>query len=1162
VTPSNSCYSLELVREGEAGATLVTPPDGSLDDEARRIVQAVNARYDVELAIVPGDQAVQELPTPHAIALGCLADNPLVEWLYYRWCTLVDRWYPGLDGWAVQSIPSPFRQGDHVLLLGGSDRSGIRGATGRFIERLDTCEGGQIPWLLEVQLGEGHLPLPVDRVDGLGTAASQVVTPESALPDRPYTPGFRGGSARDHLLRLGMYGPHADNYHFSRSSQFGLRYLYTGRAEDAGLYRTTLLAEARSGVVQKLYHYKSLRMIQLWSLLGDSPVFDGDREEISAAIRDYLLEESGVANMEAIRAASTGSEIFNRHVACDALNLWAGADWLWRRTGQDRWLEDRRVADLYFESQAGTDVPLTGLTEGYASYLEVYLEWMLLSCPNRIANDPDVRLWARRVMGLCTNAGQLVPGPQTDAGRYPYHLLRKLSHLLNDGRYLYAADLRERQVQRGMDRVSQFSAGQAYAGDVEALEPAQETGLTVYPMNERLRQWVAPTIGKGKGFDRAVMRGGWEEQDDYLMVVGVRSAVKSQANVGALAAYERFGRQLITSDSVLLYPACADPWRQSAVTVNAGGLGAGMLEGATLLTADEVAGGHLLSYRVDAPGLWQWVRRIYWQPSAYVLVIDSVKVTAPDEAFTLGVNWQCAGKILAVDNGLATLGFGPDADVQFHVQVSGDVFLESEANTYPTPGAPPGTPPIEEVVLHATKDGCARDGEEVVATLLHAVPGTQGPCYRLIDCEEGWAVQGPEETLGFGRDALEGEMTIEVCLPAAETDESRPRPPAGQSPQAGRAGSKLGTRWAYRLPGQVSAWTADGDEVALGTEEGDVAVLDGEGREIWTATCDAAVTALALVEDGLITGTRSGEVCRFSKDGVAQWRHLCRFRDERPFWPWWFLATPSVAALATARDPATGKDLVVAGTGSTSLNFLEGRSGALMEDALSRYGWPDRIQAHVSAHTGRLQFLVGHSWLTSGSAVRTWYPPVQAQDGARFFKSVDPLGRTVGEWDGCGALDFRVGPLVHDGPERVVLLRHGAVNQITAYEEATGDPLWDAGLGGVPVALAVVPGESAVSARCCVADRFGWLVAFDGSGRRVAAARVAHSLQGMHAGLHGDLALWNLEDLLIVREACVTDQYKFEGCPLGWVSHAERSGLLCAHQGRLMMHDVQTTTDL
>jgi hypothetical protein len=503
-TVSDRYPILDLLRAGRENATLITPPNGSLDVEASRIAEAVRARYNIELAILAGDKALKDLPTPHAIALGCLADNPFIESLYFCWNTLIDRWYPGTGGWVIQFVSSPRQQGDHVLILGGSDRQGVQDATTRFIQQLQTNRTAGLSWQLDVQLGEDHLPLPEDRLDQLGTAASPLLTPESVPPDRPYASGFTHGSVRDHLLRLGMYGPHADNFHLSRSSQLGLRYLYTGDLKDAEHYRQILLKEVRSGTVQKLYHYKSIRMFQVWSLLSACLVFsDVDRQEISLAIRTYLLEESGIASLKLIREMSRETEIFSRHHACDALNLWIGADWLYRHTGESRWLNDRSVADAYFEAQSGTDVSLTGLTEGYASYLEVYLEWMLLSCPEQITDDPDIRLWGQRLKGLCTNTGQLVRGPQTDESRYPYNLMRKLAYLFKDGTYLFVANLRVHQVERGMDRVLQFSAGQAYAGDIEPAQPKSATGFFAYPANERLRRWKAPSIDPTKGFDRA-----------------------------------------------------------------------------------------------------------------------------------------------------------------------------------------------------------------------------------------------------------------------------------------------------------------------------------------------------------------------------------------------------------------------------------------------------------------------------------------------------------------------------------------------------------------------------------------------------------------------------------------------------------------------------------
>ena len=1133
-------------------ATITTPPDGSLDDEAQRLVQLVQALYGTELAIVAGDRALTERPTQHTIALGCLADNPFVEALYQRYTILVDRWYPGTGGSVVQTLTAPFRFGEHVLLLGGSDVEGVRRATRRFVEQLESSPDGVVAWQLHVELGDAHLPLPEDRLDHLGGAASPVLIPESVTPATPYSSGFTGGSARDHLLRLGMYGPHADNLHLSRSSQLGLRYLYTGRLEDAAEYRRALLEEVQSGVVAKLYHYKSVRMLQLWPQLSGCPVFDDDeRGEITRAIRTYLLEESGIANTDLIREASAESGIFSRHIACEALNLWAGADWLWRLTEDSRWLDDRRVADDFFESQAGTDVPLTGLTEGYASYLDIFLEWMLLSCPDRIAEDPHIRLWAERVTGLCTNTGQLVLGPQTDESRYPYHVLRRLAHLLDDGRYLFVANRRERQVRRGMDRVMQFSAGQAYAGDVSACEPGDAIGLTCYPMNERLRRWQAPSIGTGAGFDRAVARSGWSAEDDYLMVVGVRSGAKCLPNVGTIAAYERFGQRLITSDAVSLFPACASPWRHSGVTVNVGGLGAGMVEGARLLVDEEVCGGRLFSYRIS-DDLCRRDRLLFWMPAAYVLVVDRVAVET-DEIFTLGVNWRCAGQVIGVEDGLATLDTNSEKG-RFYVQVSPGLSLDVETEEYPALGAPPGAPANVGVMLHATIDRKGGAGEVEVATLLHAVSDAEGPRYRLRGGEEGWSVEGPDGTLGFGRGQVEGVMSIELRPQAGMTNQSRSAPSAPSS-SSSQADASLPTRWGIDLPGPVSTWAqaADGSALAVGTDRGDVLVFDSEGAQQWTTKGNAAVTALSFHGGDLFVGSHSGEVCRFGADGAALWRHQCQFREERSFWPWWFLETATVGAIAVGCDPAGDQEIVAAGTGSTNLNFLDARSGALLADVVSPYGLPDRIRAHVPTGGDELRFLSGHSWLSCGSTVRAWAAPPDAQERIVYHRSVDPMGRTMDQWDTCGVVDFHVGPLVNGGPDRVVVLRHGAVNQMTVYDEMTGDPLWDAGLGGAPVALAVVRGDSETSVRCYVAEQFGWLVEFDGTGKRVSATRIASNLSDMHVSADGRLFVWSAEALHIVNRGRMQDRYTLAENTLGWYAHPSGPGLLCLSRQRLML---------
>jgi hypothetical protein len=1117
---------LELMR-----TSLVLPVDGSGDMCAERIAQTLREQCDVDLPIAPGDRAIE---TRHAIALGCLADNPFIEQLYLRWQTLVDRWYPGTGGYAMQMVTRPSRIEGCALVLGSNDPQGMVAATEAFLRIVEEHPDGRIPWVLEVELGKGHRPLPEDRIDTLGTSTGPVSTPESALPEEQYQSGFRGGSARDYLLRLGMYGPHADNAHFSRSSQLGLRYLYTGDLEDARQYRRALLGEIESGVVRRLYHYKSIRMFQLWELLAPCPVFSAtERKTVTAAILEYLEEESGLVNAEKIRTAADGPGIFDRHTACEALNLWIGADFFWRETGDKVWLERRGIADLFFVGQAGTDVPITGLTEGYASYLEVYLEWMLWNCPERIRADAHVRLWARRVLGLCTNAGLLVAGPQTGGERYPYQLLRKLALLLDDGGYLFVAEGRERQVQLGNDRVMQFSAGQAYAGKVESRRPDEETGVILFPANERLRRWKATSISADRGFDRVVGRGGWEVGDDYWMAVGMRSGGKCQPNVGCLAAYERFGKGLITAEANFLYPGSASPWRHSGITVSVGGLGGGMAEGAEAMVRRSARGGELLAYQVRIEGMYRWVRSIFWMPAAYMLIVDRVEVVRDGE-FTVGINWRC-GMEMESEGNLARGAFVTEEGENgtFWVETAPDLEFLAEENSYPALGAPLGTPPARELLLHALTDGC---GEEIeVATLLHAELGAELPVYRLGKNGETWTVDGGGEILEF-RSVDAGDLEV-------KNRESIDKP-TNKPSASSEAADPLQTCWEHTLASAPTVWDCSGENLVVGTQRGEIVAMGRGGETAWSARCDAAVTALARNGADLIAGTESGEVLRFDGKGQVRWRHQCRFRDERTFWPWWFLETPQIGALAAGCEPRSGREIVAAGTGGTSLNFLDAETGVPIADRISGYGLPDRIVAYTDPEKERLFFLIGHSWLSCESTVWAWAADELERPLRSYCDSVEPMGRLTSGWDTCAARNFWAGSWTAGEERQLVVLRHGAVNQLTAYDIESTRPIWDVGLGGAPVDMAVITGGTATTARIHVADECGWWVVFDGNGKRVSGRRVARRLEGMHADTAGDLFLWNQELLLQGNEGGIDRRYELIACPLGWCELGEEQGLL------------------
>ena len=71
--------------------------------------------------------------------------------------------------------------------------------------------------------------------------------------------------------------------------------------------------EIDGGVVEKLSHYKSMRMFQLWEILGLSPLFsDADREKTNQALLEYLTYGTGVRSVDRFVEAAEAPGIFDR----------------------------------------------------------------------------------------------------------------------------------------------------------------------------------------------------------------------------------------------------------------------------------------------------------------------------------------------------------------------------------------------------------------------------------------------------------------------------------------------------------------------------------------------------------------------------------------------------------------------------------------------------------------------------------------------------------------------------------------------------------------------------------------------------------------------------------------------------------------------------------
>ncbi|MBT5873482.1 MAG: hypothetical protein HOH43_08695 [Candidatus Latescibacteria bacterium] len=330
-------------------------------------------------------------------------------------------------------------------------------------------------------------------------------------------------------------------------------------------------------------------------------------------------------------------------------------------------------------------------------------------------------------------------------------------------------------------------------------------------------------------------------------------------------------------------------------------------------------------------------------------------------------------------------------------------------------------------------------------------------------------------------------------------------------------------------------------------------MIDASGGTEWITSLKDRISALTHTGDGVVAGTQAGDIVRIDASGNETWRHRCGFLPERTFWPWWFMRTPAIGALAMGHDQREHRSIVAAGTGSTNLVFLDACSGRILSDKLSPYGFPDRIKACYDGPDMDLGFLVGHSWLTSGSVVRRWTPPFDGTPNLKYFESVDAMGRTQDEWDTCGVVDFWQGVLALRHSVNTLVLRHGAVNQLTLYETDSGVPIWDAGIGGAPTALTVVAGDDLISTRIHVSEEFGWLVTFDGYGTRICGSRPLPDILGMHLSSEDRLLVWNDKALLASKGEQEFSTFYHGGKALAWHESRLSSGLLCVRDRQLRL---------
>ena len=129
-----------LVADGHPAGRLVIGNNPAHRRLAERIAERIQAATGVRLPVVSaGGGTAEGLLDRHVVALGNMADNPFVRWLYHQWWAIEDLCYPGEGGYTLRTLHNllgngrmwscwgPATRGDwtvrHPVLWNGSGRA-------------------------------------------------------------------------------------------------------------------------------------------------------------------------------------------------------------------------------------------------------------------------------------------------------------------------------------------------------------------------------------------------------------------------------------------------------------------------------------------------------------------------------------------------------------------------------------------------------------------------------------------------------------------------------------------------------------------------------------------------------------------------------------------------------------------------------------------------------------------------------------------------------------------------------------------------------------------------------------------------------------------------------------------------------------------------------
>ncbi|OGV74984.1 MAG: hypothetical protein A3K19_12065 [Lentisphaerae bacterium RIFOXYB12_FULL_65_16] len=600
-----------FVAAGQPAVTIVVPESGLYGATGSAIQKTVSDLTGVQVPIVTDADPAAAVPLcGHLVVLGNRSTNRALGALYDRFFTLVDLKYPGPGGHVVQSVHSPFGDGKNVIVVGGSDTSGVASAGAVLIEKLKGAGATKgdlaVGWTMDIKLGEGVVA-PTELKD-------------VKIWEESVTYGSSGYFGWNIISkRMALYAMTGDESH---AREF-LRLAFPDAAavkeiEAADGERIENKHEPLSGP----YHYSAHMMILLWDLIEESPFFtDADRLRITNAFSKQLTHRAaeGVYGIK-----SHHGFVGNRHADWAATSLYCLARYFQRDYPDPIWECALDSVRTYYSSLRDS-AWLAGNNDHlfwYTSYYDPILDYVILSGDRTGLETGNLQAGLRTQDVLFT-------GSARDWGLKASSLnfLLRTAYLTGDGRWLFYRD------RTGID-TNVFRLGQSFWPDekLEVRPPAELLDTwTIQPMPLPMWKTRASGIPIEQSFLWGSYRTSLDASGDFLLIKGHNGAGRNPYHTFGLLEMRLAGSTLLAGyhNQVLTR---ADGLVEPQVAMDA-----------ALLCADVIGDTAIAVGEVPKTPYANWRRTVVQRSGQYVLIADDLGFRSDTENMRVVTEWQPVG---------------------------------------------------------------------------------------------------------------------------------------------------------------------------------------------------------------------------------------------------------------------------------------------------------------------------------------------------------------------------------------------------------------------------------------------------------------------------------------------------------------------------------------